>query len=61
MARIIDRLGDPSAPRAVSLIAIHQHGIPDDFPDAVIAELRESLSAEGIAITADEYLREYVA
>lgn len=37
-ARIIARLGDPSAPRAVSLIAIHQHGIPDDFPDAVIAE-----------------------
>lgn len=37
-ARILARLGDPSAPRAVSLIAIHQHGIPDDFPDAVIAE-----------------------
>ena len=37
-ARIIERLGDPSAPRAVSLIAIHQHGIPDDFPDEVIAE-----------------------
>ncbi|MHC0052208.1 ribonuclease R [Actibacterium sp. D379-3] len=37
-ARIIERLGDPTAPRAVSLIAIHQHGIPDDFPDAVIAE-----------------------
>ncbi|WP_103172154.1 ribonuclease R [Paracoccus sp. SY] len=37
-ARIIERLGDPSAPRAVSLIAIHQHGIPDDFSDAVIAE-----------------------
>ena len=37
-ARIIDRLGDPSAPRAVSLIAIHQHGIPDDFPDDVIAQ-----------------------
>ncbi|MCB2134231.1 MAG: ribonuclease R, partial [Rhodobacteraceae bacterium] len=28
-ARIVDRLGDPTAPRAVSLIAIHQHGIPD--------------------------------
>jgi ribonuclease R len=28
------RLGDPSGPRAVSLIAIHQHGIPDQFPDA---------------------------
>ncbi|SOB94910.1 ribonuclease R [Rhodobacter maris] len=37
-ARIIERLGDPAAPRAVSLIAIHQHGIPDDFPDEVIAE-----------------------
>ncbi|WP_323010372.1 ribonuclease R [Paracoccus sp. (in: a-proteobacteria)] len=38
VARIVERLGDPSAPRAVSLIAIHQHGIPDDFPDEVIAE-----------------------
>ncbi|MDR9394981.1 MAG: ribonuclease R [Roseovarius sp.] len=37
-ARILDRLGDPTAPKAVSLIAIHQHGIPDDFPDEVIAE-----------------------
>ena len=37
-ARVINRLGDPSAPKAVSLIAIHQHGIPDDFPDKVVAE-----------------------
>ena len=37
-ARIVARLGDPSAPRAISLIAIHQHGIPDHFPDAVVAE-----------------------
>jgi ribonuclease R len=37
-ARIIERLGDPSAPKAVSLIAIHQHGIPDDFPDDVMAQ-----------------------
>ncbi|AEI96278.1 ribonuclease R [Roseobacter litoralis] len=36
-ARIVERLGDPSAPKAVSLIAIHQHGIPDSFPDDVIA------------------------
>ena len=36
-ARIVERLGDPSAPKAVSLIAIHQHGIPDDFPDDVMA------------------------
>ncbi|SMR82354.1 RNAse R [Aliiroseovarius halocynthiae] len=37
-ARIVARLGDPTAPKAVSLIAIHQHGIPDAFPDKVIAE-----------------------
>ncbi|PYE84555.1 ribonuclease R [Pseudoroseicyclus aestuarii] len=37
-ARVTSRLGDPGAPRAVSLIAIHQHGIPDHFPDAVLAE-----------------------
>ena len=37
-ARIVSRLGDPTEPRAVSLIAIHQHGIPDDFPDKVVAE-----------------------
>ncbi len=37
-ARIIQRLGDPTEPKAVSLIAIHQHGIPDDFPAEVLAE-----------------------
>ncbi|PRY91431.1 ribonuclease R [Donghicola tyrosinivorans] len=37
-ARIVERLGDPSAPKAVSLIAIHQHGIPDAFPDKVMEE-----------------------
>ncbi len=37
-AKVVERLGDPSAPRAVSLIAIHQHGIRDAFPDDVLAE-----------------------
>ena len=37
-AQVVERLGDPSAPRAVSLIAIHQHGIPDAFSDAAVAE-----------------------
>jgi len=46
-ARILDRLGDPSAPKAVSLIAIHQHGIPDDFPDPVIAEA-DSMKPAGL-------------
>ncbi|MGB8811843.1 MAG: ribonuclease R [Paracoccaceae bacterium] len=37
-ARVTARLGDPSGPKAISLIAIHQHGIPDQFPDPVIVE-----------------------
>ncbi|WP_116133013.1 ribonuclease R [Tropicimonas sp. IMCC34043] len=47
-ARVITRLGDPSAPRAVSLIAIHQHGIPDDFPDEVIEEA-DGMKPAGLA------------
>ncbi|MCB1368347.1 MAG: ribonuclease R [Rhodobacteraceae bacterium] len=37
-AKVISVLGDPMAPRSVSLYAIHQHGIPDEFPDEVILE-----------------------
>lgn len=54
-ARIIERLGDPTAPRAVSLIAIHQHGIPDDFPDPVILEAD---TAEPAVLGAREDLRD---
>ncbi|MEM6372002.1 MAG: ribonuclease R [Pseudomonadota bacterium] len=37
-ARVVERLGNPGAPKAVSLIAIHEHGIPDSFPDDVMGE-----------------------
>ncbi|MEQ9226822.1 MAG: ribonuclease R [Parvibaculum sp.] len=37
-ARIREVFGDIGDPRSISLIAIHTHGIPDAFPDAVIAE-----------------------
>ena len=37
-ARVDAVLGDPFAPRSFSLIAIHKHGIPHEFPDAVIEE-----------------------
>ncbi|KRB81267.1 ribonuclease R [Sphingomonas sp. Root710] len=37
-ARVTERLGDPFAPRAFSLVAIHKFGIPDIFPEAVIEE-----------------------
>lgn len=36
LAKIVAVLGDPSAPKSVSLYAIHAHGIPDDFPDDVL-------------------------
>ncbi|WP_103258372.1 ribonuclease R [Tabrizicola aquatica] len=54
-AQIIARLGDPAGPRAASLIAIHQHGIPDTFPDSVIAEAD---SAEPVGLAGREDLRD---
>ena len=54
-ARVVARLGDPSGAKAVSLIAIHQHGIPDDFPDDVIAEADAMKPAE---LTGREDLRD---
>ncbi len=38
MARVVERLGDVSSEKAASLIAIHMHGIPHVFPEAVVAE-----------------------
>jgi len=37
-ARIVETLGNPGEQRQISLIAVHAHGIPDDFPESVIAE-----------------------
>jgi ribonuclease R len=37
-ARVSEVLGDPFAPRSFSLIAIHKHGIPHEFPERVIEE-----------------------
>ena len=38
VARIQTILGDPFAPKAFSLIAIHKHGIPDVFKDETVSE-----------------------
>ena len=43
-ARIVKRLGDPSAPKAISLIALHQYNIPDDFSDEVLSEVQKNWS-----------------
>ena len=36
--RVVERLGDPFAPRSFSLIAIHKLGIPDVFGEETLAE-----------------------
>ena len=40
--QISERLGDASSPRSISLIAIHQHNIPNTFPDEVILQSKKS-------------------
>jgi ribonuclease R len=45
-AKVVERLGDPSAARSVSLIAIHAHEIPNEFPEDTIAE---ALGAKPVA------------
>jgi ribonuclease R len=40
-AKIVEALGNPDDERKVSLIAVHAHGIPDDFPQSVIDETRD--------------------
>ena len=42
-ARVVERLGDMKDPRNISLIAINQYGIPNAFPEAVLA------AAEGLS------------
>ncbi len=44
-ARIIERIGHPKAEKAVSLIAIHNHGLRDIFPEDVLAELEDAAVA----------------
>ncbi len=54
-AKIVARLGDPSAPKSVSLIAIHQHGIPDQFPENV---LEDAAKAKPVSLGKREDLRD---
>jgi len=37
-ARVLETLGNPDDQRRISLIAVHAHGIPDDFPARVLTE-----------------------
>ncbi|MDZ3831132.1 MAG: VacB/RNase II family 3'-5' exoribonuclease [Sphingopyxis sp.] len=50
-ARVIDRIGDPFAPRSLSMIAIARHEIPHVFGDETLAEAEKAatlpLAADG--------------
>ncbi len=48
-AKVIEKLGSMDAPRTVSLIAIHSHGIPTDFPPEVLNDVKqmESFALKG--------------
>jgi len=37
-ARVVECLGNPDDQQKISLIAVHAHGLPDDFPGSVLAE-----------------------
>ncbi len=50
--KITERIGDASAPSAISLIAIHRAGIPFEFPDTVV-EAAESATAPDLGERAD--------
>ena len=39
-ARVLESLGNPQDQRKISLIAVHAHAIPDDFPESVIDETK---------------------
>ena len=44
-ARVDAMLGDPFAPRSFSLIAIHKHGLRDEFRDEAIDEAQAGRQA----------------
>ena len=37
-ARILEKLGHPASQKQISLIAIHRHGLPNEFPADVLGE-----------------------
>ena len=46
-ARVVERLGDVNSPGAISLAAIHGHGLPVDFSNEALAEA-EQVAAPGL-------------
>ena len=51
-ARVLESLGNPQAERKISLIAVHAHGLPDEFPAGVLADIAK-LAAPTLSGRAD--------
>jgi ribonuclease R len=51
-ARVVEAIGNPDDQRQISLIAVHAHGIPDDFPESVITE-SEALQPPSLSARTD--------
>ena len=45
-ASVIEILGRLEDPRAASIIAMHTHGVPDEFPEAVVNEANKARPAQ---------------
>jgi len=45
-AKVIERLGNMDDPKSISLIAIHAHGIPTEFPKEVLDEAERARPAD---------------
>ncbi len=44
--KVVERIGSMDSPRTISLIAIHDHGIPTEFPSAVIEQAKAAQPAD---------------
>ncbi|MEO5374576.1 MAG: ribonuclease R [Alphaproteobacteria bacterium] len=44
-ARVAERLGGMDEPRSISLVAIHTHGIPNEFPSSALAQAADAGAA----------------
>jgi len=44
-ANVVEVIGRADDPRAASIIAMHTHGVPDEFPEAVVQEANKAKAA----------------
>jgi ribonuclease R len=49
--QVVERIGSMDSPKTISLIAIHDHGIPTEFPKTVIEEAKAAKPIEPVGRT----------